>query len=414
MKSMNNKVVITGIGIISPFGVGNEIFWKSLIQGKSALRKITRFDTTSFKSKMAGEVLNFKIEDFVKNPRLHRIPRISQFTIVAANLAIADAKFDVKKEDMTKTGIFFGTCNGPSYSTERIYQSLLEKGPSGVDPLLFQETVFNAPVSNLSILLGIKGPCIAFPLGPASGSYALHLALNHLHSGRIDCAIVGASDEHTKVVHKAFGYLNVLSPDDGGEEKARPFDKNRNGGVLSEGSCFIILETLEHALQRGGFIYGEIIGDGMSSDAYKIADNEPKGLGVALAMNQAINKAQVEYSAIDYIVALAYGGRNVDKLETIAIKEIFKDYVFQLPITSIKGAIGESTGPGGLFNLATALFAIRDRVIPSTINWQEQDSDYDLDYVPNVARKKEITTAMVNAFSWGGIYSSIIVRRCNA
>jgi len=167
-------------------------------------------------------------------------------------------------------------------------------------------------------------------------------------------------------------------------------------------------------LQRGGFIYGEIIGDGMSSDAYKIADNEPKGLGVALAMNQAINKAQVEYSAIDYIVALAYGGRNVDKLETIAIKEIFKDYVFQLPITSIKGAIGESTGPGGLFNLATALFAIRDRVIPSTINWQEQDSDYDLDYVPNVARKKEITTAMVNAFSWGGIYSSIIVRRCNA
>jgi len=411
---MNNRVVITGVGIISPFGVGNEIFWKGLIEGKCALHKITRFNTTYFKSKMAGEVLDFKIENFVKDPRLHRIPRISQFTIVAANLAIAEAKFDVKKEDTTKIGIFFGTCNGPSFSTERIYQSLIEKGPSGVDPLLFQETVFNAPVSNLSILWGIKGPCIAIPLGPASGSYALHLALNYLSSGRVDCALVGAADEHTKVVHEAFGHLNVLSPDDGGEEKARPFDKNRNGGILSEGSCFIVLETLEHALQKGRFIYGEIIGDGMSSDAYRVADNEPKGLGVALSMKQAIDKAKIHPSEVEYIIALAYGGKKIDEMETSAIKEVFKDYAYQLSITSIKGAIGESTGPGGLFNLATALFAIRDGVIPPTINWQEQDTDCDLDYVPNVARGKEVNTAMVNAFSWGGIYSSIIVKRYNA
>ncbi|MBU0701896.1 beta-ketoacyl-[acyl-carrier-protein] synthase family protein [bacterium] len=409
---MSNRVVLTGIGIISPFGVGNDVFWKNLTQGKSGLRKITKFDTTHLKSMTAGEVLDFRIEDFVKNPRLYRIPRISQFTVVGANLAISDAKLNIKEEDSTKIGIFFGTCNGPSYSTDKIYQSLIEKGPSGVDPLLFQETVFNAPVSNLSILMGIKGPCIALPLGPASGSYALHFALNYLCSGRVNCAVVGASDEHTEMVHKAFEYLHVLSPDDRGEEKARPFDKNRNGGVLSEGSCFLILETLEHALQREASIYGEIIGDGMSSDAYKVADNEPKGLGVTLAMKQAIKKAGIEPSEIDYIVASAYGGRKIDKMETIAIKDVFREYAYQLPITSIKGAIGESMGPGGLFNLTTAFFAIREGIIPPTINWQEQDSNCDLDFVPNVFRNKEVNTAMANAFSWGGIYSSIIVRRC--
>jgi 3-oxoacyl-[acyl-carrier-protein] synthase II len=410
---MNNRVVITGIATISPFGVGNEIFWKNLIQGKSALRKITRFDTTKFKSKMAGEVLDFKIEDFIKNPRWYRIPRISQFALVSANLAISDAKLNIRKEDPSRIGIFFGTCNGPSYSTEQVYQALIEKGPAGVNPILFQETVFNAPVSNISILLGIKGPCIALPIGQASGSYAISIALNYLRNQKIDCAIVGAADEHTKIVHESFSYLKVLSPSDGGEEGSRPFDKTRNGVVLSEGSVFLILESLEHAQQRNVHIYGEIIGDGMTSDAYKPADNDPTGKGIALAMKKAINKANISPSQIDYIVSFALSRKKEDKLETKAIKNVFKHYAYQLPISSIKGAIGETTGPSGLFNIITALFAIRNKIIPPTINYQNPDPECDLDYVPNIPKEKNLNTVLVNAFSWGGIYSSLIVRRYN-
>jgi len=404
---MNRRVVITGIGMIGPFGIGNDNFWNGIIEGKNFLYPVTRYKF----QKLAGEVPHFSIREFIKEPRAIKLPLISQYAIVAAILAISDAGINLKKIDTEKIGLIFGTCNGPSYTTEKICTTLIEKGKKYVDPLLFQESVFNAPVSLISIFLGIKGPSLAIPLGPAAGGYAMATAVRYLLNYKIACVIVVSSDELSKSVHEAFSYLRVVSPSDNGEEGMRPFDRTRNGIVLSEGAVAMVLERSTDALERGARIYGEILGCGMASDGYDIADNNPDGSGLHRAIKNALSQANIDAEEIDYIVALAPSIKKIDALEIRAIKRAFGKRAYDIPVSSIKSCIGETLGPGALFNVTAGLFAIRDGIIPPTINYRFPDEECNLDIVPNRARKKKVKTVLANSFSWGGIYNSIIVKR---
>jgi len=404
---MNKKVVITGIGAIGPFGAGNDKFWQGLIEGKNFLRPMTRY---SF-SGMGGEVPGFFLMDFVKDPKLTRIPMVSQYAIASAVLAVSDSGIDLKNIDHEKAAVVFGTSNGPCFVTEKIQTSILLGGKKTVNPLLFQESVFNAPAGIISILFGIKGPCIALPLGMVAAGYGIPTAINYLVHYGVDCVIIVASDELTQASHEAYSHLNILSQDNH-ETCMRPFDKARNGMVISEGGVALILETDIHAIERGAKkIYGEISGYGMTSDGYRVADNNPDGSGLCWAMENAINHGQLSTDSIDYIVASALSIKKIDLMETRAIKKAFGKRAYDIPVSSIKSSIGETQGPDALFNIAAGAFAIRDGIIPPTINYQFRDDECDLDIVPNCARKMQVNTVLANAFSWGGMYSSTIIRR---
>lgn len=404
---MNKRIVVTGIGIVGPFGIGNDCFWQGVTGGGDFFHPATRYESPG----LAGEVPDFSLKEFVKDPKLMRLPLISQYAIASAISAILDAGVEFKKMETEKIAVIFGTCNGPSRATERICTSLIERGKKSVDPLLFQESVFNAPASLISIFFGIKGPCLALPLGLAAGGYAMATAISYLLNYEIDCALVVASDGLSEAAHKAFSYLRVISPDDGGKEGMRPFDKTRNGVVLSEGAVTMVLETSTSALERGAKIYGEVLGCGLAGDGYRIADNNPDGSGLYRAMKNAISQAMISPDNIDYIVALSLSIKKIDAMETRAIKRIFGKRAYNIPVSSIKSSIGETLGPGALFNVAAGLFAIREGIIPPTINYRFLDEECDLDIVPNHARKMEVNTVLTNSFSWGGIYNSVIVRR---
>jgi len=325
-------------------------------------------------------------------------------------LAVADAGIDLKKINHEKAAVVFGTSNGPCFVTEKIYTSILLESKKAVNPLLFQESVFNAPAGIISILFGIKGPCIALPLGMVSGGYSIVTAINYLVNYGIDCVIVVASDELTHTSHKAYSHLNILSKDNDAA-CMKPFDKTRNGTVLSEGSGALILETDTHAIGRGAKIYGEIAGYSMTSDGYGVADNNPDGSGLCQAMGNALNQGHLGPDAIDYIVASALSIQKIDLMEVRAIKKAFGERAYHIPVSSIKSSIGETQGPDALFNIAAGAFAIRDGIVPPTINYGAYDDECDLDIVPNCARKMQVNTILANAFSWGGMYSSTIIKR---
>lgn len=404
---MYRRLAITGIGMVGPFGTGKDNFWQGITGGKNFLRPVTRYKSP----RLAGEVSDFSLKEFVKNPRLTGLPLVSQYALASAVAAVSDAGIGFKDENKERAAVIFGTANGPCHTAERIYSSIIERGKKFVDPLLFQESVFNAPAGLISIYFGIKGPCLALPVGPAAGGYAMTAAVNYLLNYDIDCAIVVASDELSKTVHEALTYLRVISPDDNKEEGMRPFDRTRNGLVLSEGAVAMVLERDTISLQRGARIYGEVIGCGMASDGYRIADNNPDGSGLCRAIKDAMHQAKITPDDIDCVMAMAQSHKKIDAMETKAIKMALRKKAYDIPVSSVKSSIGETIGAGGLFNVAAGLFAIRDGIIPPTINYRFPDEECDIDVVANYARKMEVNTVLVNSFSWGGIYSSIIVRR---
>jgi 3-oxoacyl-[acyl-carrier-protein] synthase II len=404
---MNKRILITGIGMIGPFGTENEKFWKGLIEGKSFIRSVNKYNYP----RLAGEIPDFNIKSFVKDSKYSRLSNVTQYSLASTILAVSDAAIGFKKISSDKIGIILGTASGPGLTTERICDSLIEEGKASVKPILFQEAVFNAPVSLISIFYGIKGPCIALPMGHASGVYSINAAMNYFNSYDLDCILVIASDEICKSVHEAYDYLKVLSPNDNQGEGIKPFDRKANGTVLSEGSVAIILETETSALKREAKVYAEIAGCAMSSDAYKIADNNPDGSGLCRAIKNAMQQAEISAENIDYIAASASGIKNLDMLEIKAIEKVFGEKAASILVSSIKGSIGETKGPGGLFNIAAGVFAIRDGIIPPTLNYNHPYYDYNLDIVSGSARNREVNTVISNAISWGGIYSSAVIRR---
>lgn len=405
---MNHRVVITGVGIIFPGGEGKEAFYNTLKRGNSCLKKISIFDVSSFKSQKGGSITHFLPEKFDNNDRFCRLPRITQYSVVATDLAMKDVR---NSFDNKRMGIFLGTDHGAIEFTERFYSNLIEKGPERVNPLLFQETVFNASASYISLRYGIKGPCIVITSGGVSGLLAVMKGVDYLRRGELDLGIVGGAEELTKIVYEAEYHLGFLSPQDGKEEECRPFDARRNGFIPSEGAGILLIETLEHALNRNAYIYGEIIGYGNSADSYKIIPQSYEGDGIKNAMLNALQEANLNPENIEYIAASANGSIILDIAETKAIKNVFSNYAYKIPISSIKSMVGEASAAGAMFNLIALLFSMENNLVPPTINYEDCDSECDLYYVPNIPISRKVNIGMCNAISLGGNSCSIIIRR---
>jgi 3-oxoacyl-[acyl-carrier-protein] synthase II len=408
---MKKRIVITGIGIISPFGLGKDIFWENIKIGRSAIKQINRFDTSKLKSKF-GALISDEIEnDFNHDPKIMRLQKISKWTVTAAQMALKDAQLNLRKIDLQSIGIFYGSGNGSIEATEKIETEIIKGGINSVDPLAFQESVFNAPISHLSILLGIKGPNIVSALGPASGANALSLALDNFENETIEYALVGAADEVTPLIMKGYQDLKIISPEKNTIEGSYPYDQRANGLVIGEGAVFLVLEKNESALKRKTAIFGEILSAAETQDAYKNADNNPNGEGIKQSMQNAIIKAKVTPQEIDAIFGFAQGRKKIDLLETKGIIGAFNGFAKKIPVISLKGALGETSGPSGLLNLCTALFCFQESFLPPTANLEKPAPGCVLDYVPQKGREKKIKVILSNSFCWGGIYNSTCLKK---
>lgn len=405
---MKKRVVITGMGSVTPYGTSNEQFFESLVRGINAVKCISKFDTTRFRSKKSGEITELNVYPVFKSNSILRIPFLSKLALVSSHFTTKDARIAPKKLKPSEIGIFIGS-EGSYFLQGKIWDMIVQETIDEVRPLDFQEVVVNAPASHISINQKIKGPCFAF----AEGLNALYTAVCFLNNRNIKYCLVGAVDEYVRVHHEAYSYLNVLSPNDGGQEACRPFDKHRNGVIFSEGGAFLNIEYLDQACRRDCTIHGEILAVSMQSDGYKVGDNDPEGTGFELAMKKAVKQAHIGVEEIDWIIAAAPGTVNIDKGESKAINRVFGVNSYIPPVTSIKSSLGLLKCTGGILNIIAGLCAFKENVIPPTTHYETADPECDLDCVPNHSRKKEINTILINSFLWGGIYNSVIMRKYN-
>jgi 3-oxoacyl-[acyl-carrier-protein] synthase II len=404
----SNRIVITGIGALSPFGAGKDAFIEGSRAGKYCAEPIARFDTTPFCSKQACLIPAIELGD--KDVRLARLPLSFKYGIASADEAMHDSKLNLSIEEKDRVGVFYSTaCN--TEQTERYHLALIEKGPSFVSPLLFQNTTYMAGPGAISISRGITGPAIAIPGGYASGIQSIDVAVNYLLQGYIDVAIVVGADELTRLHYEALYRLNLLSPHrKGAREISRPFDAGRDGMILGEGAGAVVLESLSHARSREARIYAELAGVAVAHDAYRPADTAPSGRGLANAMRQALDYASANPESVDYIAAAANSTRLFDNAEAEAIKSVFARHAYEIPVSSIKSMIGETFAASGIFNLIACIVAISEGFLSPTINYEQADSECDLDCVPNIARQKAVRVTMANAYSFGGASGSAVLK----
>lgn len=403
---MKDHICITGMGVLGPFGSGKKAFKEGITSGQSFLKPVENYKF----ERLAGVVPDFQLKQYIKDRRALKYASVTQYALAAAKMAVDDSGLDIETLDSERIAVILATDTGGINITETICNTIIEKGYKSVNPILFQQSVFNAPASLLSIIWGLKGPCITLPMGFSAGGAAIDMAVNCFLNHDIDYALVIASDEIGEVIHRAYDHLKLLSPNDNRAEGMRPFDADRNGFVLSEGAAALVLEKESMVLGRQHPAYGYIAGCSTVSDGYRPADVDPEGAGISLAMKNALSLAEVEPEAIDLIVAMAPSDRKVDKMEAGAIRKVFEGNSGYVPVTSIKSSIGESFSSSGLFNLCAGLLAMEDGMIPPTLNYNTPDPDIALDIVANQARKKNVKTVLSNTFSWGGIYNTIVAR----
>jgi len=415
-KTMDRRVVITGLGVIAPNGIGKDAFWKAIVQGKSGVDRIKSFDTSEYDTKIAAEVSDFDPLNYMAKSVAKRVDRFAQFGIASAKMAIEDAKLDLGKENKDRIGVCMGSGLGGVIFHEEQIEIMYRKGPQSAHPLGVPKVAPNAVPGHISIELGLKGPNIAISTACSSGSHAVGQAFYMIRLGKADVMVAGGAEAPiTPFTFGAFNALQVLSKrNESPKEASRPFDRERDGFVMGEGSGILVLETVEHAEKRGAEIYGEIIGYGMTSGAHHMVMPAPEGKDAAKAMILALEDADISPNEVDYIHAHGTSTRANDKVETQAIKKVFGDYAYKVPISSIKSMIGHLIGAAGAVELIVCALAIHDGIIPPTINYKVPDPECDLDYVPNTARKSKISIALSNSFGFGSNNAVVLVGRYNA
>jgi 3-oxoacyl-[acyl-carrier-protein] synthase II len=409
---MKNRVVVTGMGAITPVGIGLENTWQALLAGKSGVRRITRFDVNSFPTQVAAEVLDFNPTDFMEFKEAKRMARFSQFALAAARQALEHAALDLSKEDPTRIGLEIGTAIGGISVVEEQAIVFHERGPRAVNPTLVPIIIANAAPCHIAIQLGIKGPTNSPVAACATGAVAIGQALRQMQAGYVDVVIAGGTEAAISPLSlAAFGRLGALSTHNEAPQKAcRPFDAQRDGTVMGEGAAVLVMETLEHAQRRDANILAEVLGYSMTEDAYNIAAPDPTGDGPARAMRLTLHDADVAPDEVDYIVPHGTGTLLNDPSETRACKTIFGERVYRIPISSNKSMIGHLLGAAGAISAVIAVLSIRDGLVPPTINLEHPDPECDLDYVPNQARRVRVRTAMANAFGFGGQNATVLFR----
>ena len=407
------RVVITGMGAITPLGLSVDDFWQGVTAGKSGVGYITQFDVSDHAVKIAAEVKGFDPLDYLDRREARRMARFTQFAMAATKQAIADAQLDLAKEDPTKVGLEIGSGVGGISIIEEQAQLLQRRGPGRVNPTFVPTVLANMAPCHIAILLGIKGPTNAPVAACTTGIIAIGEAMRRLQRGDVEVMIAGGTEwATTPLAVAAFGRIGALSKrNDEPERACRPFDAERDGTVMGEGAAIVVLETLEHALQRGAHIYAEVVGYGLSEDAYHIAAPDPTGDGAARAMTQALEDAGMAPGEVSYICAHGTGTPLNDVSETKAIKRAFGEEAYRIPISSIKSMVGHMLGAAGAISVIATVKAIQDNLVPPTINLETSDPECDLDYVPNVARTVQVNVAMANAFGFGGQNASLLVRR---
>jgi len=400
--------------LVTPVGCGVEKAWEALKSGKSGIATITGFDPTPFDSRIAGEIKDFTPPDFLDRKELRRLDKFVQYALVAAREAATDAGLDGVSFQAGRCGVIIGSGIGGLRIMEAEHKNLLAFGPGRISPFLIPMLIPDIAAGRVAMLFHFQGPNFATVSACASGAHALGIATRAIQYGEIDLAICGGSESCiTPLGLGGFCSMKALSIRNEEPEKAsRPFDRQRDGFVMAEGAGIFVLEELEHAIKRRTKkIYGEIIGYGASADAYHITAPDPEGIGMALAMEAAIADAGILPQEIEYINAHGTSTALNDVVETRAIKKIFGEKAWKIPVSSTKSMTGHMLGAAGAVELAVCCLAIRDQILPPTINYEEPDSECDLDYVPNKARPARVRTALSNSFGFGGHNATLIVKK---
>lgn len=407
------RVVITGLGMITPLGIGVQKSWENLIAGKSGIRRITQFDASAFPTKIAGEVDGFNPEEYIEPKEIKKMDRFIHFAIAAAQMAMDDSGIKITEDNADRVGVIVGSGIGGLNSIEYYHNVYLQKGPRRITPFFIPMLVVNLASGQISIRFKAKGPNSAVVTACATGSHAIGDAFKIIQRGDADVMIAGGSESViTPLAIGGFNAMKALSTRNNEPEKAsRPFDINRDGFVMGEGAGIVILESLESALNRGAHIYAEIAGYGMSSDAYHITAPSPTGEGAVRCMRMAIKDAGVEPADVNYINAHGTSTKYGDEIETYAIKTLFGEYAYKIPVSSTKSMTGHLLGAAGGVESVISILCISKGIIPPTINLTDPDPECDLDYVPNTARKADVTCCLSNSFGFGGTNACLLFKK---
>lgn len=409
---MERRVVATGLGLITPLGIGVEETWSALCAGKSGIAEITRFDASDFKTKIAGEVKDFQAQDFLPKKEARRTESFIAYAVAASRMALEDSGLVIDSSNAERVGVLTGCGLGGLLMLEQTSRILDKKGPGRVSPFFIPMMIGNMAPGMVSIHLGAKGPNSSIATACAAGTHAIGEAYKIIKAGAADAMIAGGVESViTPTCVAGFNAMKALSTRNAEPQKAsRPFDRDRDGFVVGEGCGILILESLDKALARHARIYAEIIGYGMSGDGFHMTAPSPDGEGAARCMEASLVDAGIAYTEIDYINAHGTSTPLNDLYETIAVKSVFKEKAPLIPISSTKSMTGHLLGAsGGVETVFTAL-TIYDSVIPPTINLDNPDPECDLDYVPNVSRKANVRTAMTNSFGFGGTNATLILK----
>ena len=410
---MTDRVVVTGIGLVTPMGLDRKSTWDSLLEGKSGIDYISLFDAEGYESRIAGEVNEFDATAALGRKEAKRLDRFAQFACVAALEALEHANLNMEKEDADRVGVLIGSGVGGIITITDQHKILLQKGPKRVSPFLVPMMLGDMASGQVSMMIGAKGPNFSTVSACATGADSIGEALEMIRRGRADVVIAGGTEAAVCEIGVA-GFNSCMALSTRNEDPqgaSRPFDSGRDGFVLGEGAGLIVLESLKHAEQRGANILAELSGYGASSDAHHVTQPHPEGEGAARAMKWAIEDAGIAPDKVDYINAHGTSTPLNDKYETIAMKRMYGDHAYKLTISSTKSMTGHLLGAAGGIEAAFTVLAIKDGVVPPTINLDDPDPDCDLNYVPNNAIKQTVNVAMSNSLGFGGHNASLVFKR---
>lgn len=409
------RVVVTGMGIVAPNGIGVDAFWNALINGISGIGKITQFDASSFPSRIAGEIRNFDASEYMDTKSVRRTAKFAHFAVASAVMAAADARMEKEVMSGRRAGIYIGSVTGGTDVFEKEHISLRERGIHRMSPFGSAAYCHNSAATEVSIQLNCKGDITTISSGCTCGLDAIGAAWHDVQVGKIDVAIAGGSDGSVTPLTLgslcATGIVSTRNEEPG--KASRPFDARRDGGVVSEGAGIVVLEEMEHALGRNAFIYGEIIGYSKSTEASNLFETDVRGIGFVREMKKVLAQASFKPANVDYICAHGPSDALRDRAETYAIKEVFGEYAYKIPVSSIKSMIGDPLASAGPMQLIASLMVIKEEIIPPTINYEFPDPECDLDYVPNEARRNNVRTVLINSYGFGGSNSSLVVSNLN-
>jgi 3-oxoacyl-[acyl-carrier-protein] synthase II len=407
------RVVVTGIGLITPLGIGTEASWRALLEGRAGIRRITQFDATAFASRIAAEVEGFNAENYIDPKEVKKMDRFIHFGVAATQLALNDAGFNITPENAERVGVVVGAGIGGLHAIEHYHKALLEKGPRRISPFFIPMLIINLASGNISIKYGAKGPNAAVVTACATGSHSIGESMRMIQRGDADAMICGGTEACiTPLGIGGFCAIKALSTRNDEPEKAsRPFDMDRDGFIMGEGSGILILEEMELALKRNARIYAELVGYGMSADAYHITAPSPDGDGPARCMANAVRDAGIPPEKMDYINAHGTSTKQGDEIETAAIKKVFGEHAYKLAVSSTKSMTGHLLGAAGGVEAAVSALSIYNSVVPPTINLDNPDPECDLDYVAGKAREMNVDYALSNSFGFGGTNACLLFKK---